>query len=857
MIADGSPTKNKKNEWRRFSGLLFSPYQHVCSQGLAGDRRYQLKETADNKKDNRRLRQTTSPAWGGAPQPIIINGLEQVAEKLFYSILSQLPPAQTEELEEELHQFLAGAYHNGLLQANRPENTRHEEATAPGSTPLLPFLQPQPPPKQPPRLTWATEDDILAMEPQCGHMAHTQALHRLRSMLQRHLTTHYYNLEKIIALPEQDLNRHYSHAREFTQIATRAIDAIAVLEESRRMVISKKRLVWSTDYLISMDRVPIQFHDEIKANNKQMAEWAQSAPEATAPLPLTVLDTRHFSQEFKWRLLSSIENLDEAVDGILIKGDNLSALQLLQSRFANKVQCMYLDPPFNTSGTDYAYGDRYESLLWLTMMKNRLQAARPLLPANGTLYAHINHNEKERLRLLLDCWYQFQCEIIWRIGWVSGFKTRANRFIRNHETIYQYSGGAPPLFIKNYIPYPKGYQRRNSKTSSRTSTSTSTSAGRGYPLEDTWNCSNMDQLHSIRIMSFSKEKLGSENLTQKNENLLARMITSSSRPGDTVLDLFLGSGTTAAAAHKLQRKWIGIENGYQMEEYVVPRIKRVLAGEQHGIARDVGWRGGGMVAYMVLESLGDVMEATHIDFDDNNIPNKLDRIGGHRHPHGEAPGRSQVAEVEAAGIVGVAGDAGNVGERSLRYQLRLAQRESEPYYWPTSMELAPHLFRTITEAHQNLPVLHPDLFTSFNLLLGVQVTSVRFVPGQYLSFMGGVAAAGEKVLIIWHLGPLPTISVSNPTPHPTASPDSAAIQPSAPPQALTAIFVNWPAHEDQQHRPSVKQIISSHASPHSSSHTPINRSEDRTTLPQQGFKPYQANHLPPLKRIPDEFNGRL
>ena len=83
--------------------------------------------------------------------------------------------------------------------------------------------------------------------------------------------------------------------------------------------------------------------------------------------------------------------------------------------------------------------------------------------------------------------------------------------------------------------------------------------GAGYPLEDTWNCSEMDRLDSIQIMSFSREKVGYE--TQKNENLLARIIEASSHPGAIVADFFGGSGTAAAVAEKLGRRWIASDLG--------------------------------------------------------------------------------------------------------------------------------------------------------------------------------------------------------------------------------------------------------------------------------------------------------
>jgi adenine-specific DNA-methyltransferase len=93
--------------------------------------------------------------------------------------------------------------------------------------------------------------------------------------------------------------------------------------------------------------------------------------------------------------------------------------------------------------------------------------------------------------------------------------------------------------------------------------------------------------------------------SKKPETLIARIIDVATSPSDWVLDSFLGSGTTAAVAHKLGRKWIGIELGDHAETHCLPRLKRVVSGEdQTGISKQVEWKGGGGFRYCVLgESL--------------------------------------------------------------------------------------------------------------------------------------------------------------------------------------------------------------------------------------------------------------
>jgi len=88
--------------------------------------------------------------------------------------------------------------------------------------------------------------------------------------------------------------------------------------------------------------------------------------------------------------------------------------------------------------------------------------------------------------------------------------------------------------------------------------------------------------------------------TPKPERLMERIIHIATNPGDLVLDSFLGSGTTAAVAHKMGRRWIGIEMGEHAVTHCLPRLRKVLEGEQGGISQAVNWRGGGGFEFVQL-----------------------------------------------------------------------------------------------------------------------------------------------------------------------------------------------------------------------------------------------------------------
>jgi len=252
---------------------------------------------------------------------------------------------------------------------------------------------------------------------------------------------------------------------------------------------------------------------------------------------------------------------------MLILGDNLPVLKTLlemkekgtlrDSRGQPGITLIYIDPPFSSrqeyraSSGIKAYEDTLTGPAFVEFLRRRLLFLRKLLTEDGSIYVHLDERKSHYIKVIMDEIFgeeNFQREIIWRIGWVSGFKTRAKNWIRNHDVILFYTKSRNFYFHKLYLPYPPGYRRRDGQPP----------RGKGYPLEDTWNCYPQDRLDSIQIMSFSGEKTGFP--TQKNEKLLERIILASSRKGDLVLDAFCGSGTALSVAEKLGRRWIGIDN---------------------------------------------------------------------------------------------------------------------------------------------------------------------------------------------------------------------------------------------------------------------------------------------------------
>jgi adenine-specific DNA-methyltransferase len=125
-------------------------------------------------------------------------------------------------------------------------------------------------------------------------------------------------------------------------------------------------------------------------------------------------------------------------DNLIIKGNNLLALHTLKEEFAGKVKLIYIDPPYNTGTDSFGYNDNFNRSTWLTFMKSRLQIAKTLLSNDGAIYVQLDYHQVHYLKILMDEVFgekNYQREIIWRIGWLSGYKTADNNWIRNHDTI--------------------------------------------------------------------------------------------------------------------------------------------------------------------------------------------------------------------------------------------------------------------------------------------------------------------------------------------------------------------------------------------------------------------------------------
>jgi len=185
-------------------------------------------------------------------------------------------------------------------------------------------------------------------------------------------------------------------------IAFKIIDFISQFEDELVKIWNKPKFVKNSNYVITLDRIvdkklveKIKRHKNYKEQVKEWKELGIDQDNSKAPI-----DTKYF-KDLEIEILSQFDDLDQSLDGWLIKSENYQALNTILPKFKEKVQTIYIDPPFNT-GNDFPYIDRFQDSSWLSLMSNRVEIAKNLLYKKGGLFLHLDWNANFLGRLLLD-----------------------------------------------------------------------------------------------------------------------------------------------------------------------------------------------------------------------------------------------------------------------------------------------------------------------------------------------------------------------------------------------------------------------------------------------------------------------
>ena len=450
------------------------------------------------------------------------------------------------------------------------------------------------------------------------------------------------------------------------KIAHKVIEYIARFEDELKAIWEKPKFAKNCNYVLTLDKLADKIElieklitspgwknqvDEWKELHKEWLddkgeiikkEWSEFAfsnekgfvKEIIVKDKLNVkyqylpIDTKFFP-EYKFQILSSFNNLHSNLDGTIIKTDNWQGLNTVKEKYLDRIDLIYIDPPFNT-GSDFKYKDAYQDSTWLSLIFDRVLITNKLLRKSGTFYFHIDYRANYLGRILLDRVYgknNFLNEIIYGYR-IQGIKR--NAYANKHDTIFAYTKTNPDLNIHKFHPekekqiYNKPFIDTQtispdfSKISQKDRDLILNSIKNGTPLNDKFKETLFNQYFAetfIRdiwdhdktkpLISGSSEYLKFQ--TQKSEGLLSRIIENSSDKGDTVLDFFSGSGTTIATAHKLKRKWLAMEMGEHFNGTNIPRLKWTLIGNCIGISNDANYRGGGFFKYYELEQYEEVL----------------------------------------------------------------------------------------------------------------------------------------------------------------------------------------------------------------------------------------------------------
>lgn len=347
---------------------------------------------------------------------------------------------------------------------------------------------------------------------------------------------------------------------------------------------------------------------------------------------------------------------DSDTENMLIQGDNLDALKALLPYYAGKVKCIYIDPPYNTKSAFEHYDDNLEHSKWLAIIYPRLELLRDLLAEKGSIWVSIDDNEGHYLKVIMDEIFgrkNFVANVLWQkrtspesrlsLGaahdhvFVYGKNTddlKLNKLPVSEEQAASYKnpdndprgpwastdftaqGWRPNQMYKITTPGGAEYEPPGGRCwgniepeylrlhaegrmwygkdgRSRPRVKTYLSEVQGISAWTWWT--NKEVGHNQESKKEIIQLYGADDAfdTPKPERLLQRILELSTNPGDLVLDSFLGSGTAAAVAHKMGRKYIGIELGEHAVTHCVPRLQKVIEGEQGGISKAFNWQGGG------------------------------------------------------------------------------------------------------------------------------------------------------------------------------------------------------------------------------------------------------------------------
>ncbi len=448
------------------------------------------------------------------------------------------------------------------------------------------------------------------------------------------------------------------------------IDFIGQFEDELVRVWQKPKIARDVNYVLTADKLTTEVLQKTAAHSgaaAQVSEWRDlnlvGNDFAFADLlkndsrKFLPLDTRHF-KDLECEILECLGDLDSALDGEMIRGDNWQALNTLRGKYAGRIKCVYIDPPFNLDSSDqFDYRTNYKNANWATLLENRLTLARDFLSEDGAIFVRCDHNGNWIVRCLLDSVFgaeNFKNEISVNRHRQQQYDKR--KFNHANDSLFLYGKGTVAEVIEvmrerlcSFCQTPRSGAWHLMVSPGETKTNPQrTMCGEVWhpPRGMHWKYIQdkidvMEKEGRIRInpkgsytdirgerVRGTPEFLQSPDVpldddwtdikgyvinspfsTENASELLERVVNVSTCGNkEIVFDFFAGSGTTQAVAQKLGRKWLGAEMGAHFDTVILPRLKKVLAGHQSGISKETNYKGGGAFKYYALEQYEETLK---------------------------------------------------------------------------------------------------------------------------------------------------------------------------------------------------------------------------------------------------------
>lgn len=223
------------------------------------------------------------------------------------------------------------------------------------------------------------------------------------------------HLEDLDTNNEARVETYLAKVKAIKRVGKIIIDFLAQIEDFQKKLWLKKKFVVETNWCITLDKINESFWPEIIANKEQIVEWismyAIDEAEGWSNPPTVeflrqnqnlIVDTKYFSNTFKYALLESIPDLDNQTDGVMLHSDNYQALRMLHQRYAGKVNYCYIDPPYNTDSAPILYKNGYRDSSWLTLLSDRIEESQFLLADRSIYTIAIDDTEVHRLSIMLS-----------------------------------------------------------------------------------------------------------------------------------------------------------------------------------------------------------------------------------------------------------------------------------------------------------------------------------------------------------------------------------------------------------------------------------------------------------------------